>query len=423
LRSRSGLVLLLLGAAAGAAGCGDAYQAGPLAYAVSPQLGTQLEGKPKLQAEVAKAMTALYGPDPREMRVPAGSPLPEGGKYLARRAVVESGGKRSAPQPVSYKDPASGKERPAEGGFALYQQQCLHCHGISGDGSGPTSTFLWPRPRDFRKGVFKFTSTTGAKPTRDDLRRVLVNGIPNTAMPSFEALLSPGQIEQVLDYLIFLTLRGETELALINEASALEETDAATAFDPEILGDITGQQFELWKAADDQVLQPPPRVASTAESVARGKELYLGRTAEKLQCAGCHGDQGKGNGPSFVPKAVFDDVVFRGKPIEGYPEAIQKLWKEGSLDDWGQPLRPANINNGAATMYKGGRRPIDLYWRIAKGINGAKMPAHDSALKPEQIWDLVNFVLALPYQPDLLTDGPAGTAAPAPAAAAGVAAR
>ena len=64
-------------------------------------------------------------------------------------------------------------------------------------------------------------------------------------------------------------------------------------------------------------------------------------------------------------------------------------------------------------MYKGGRRPIDIYWRIAKGINGATMPAHDTVLTPEQIWDLVNFVLALPYEPKLLETStlPAATTA------------
>ena len=48
------------------------------------------------------------------------------------------------------------------------------------------------------------------------------------------------------------------------------------------------------------------------------------------------------------------------------------LWTK-SLDVWDNPLRPANLIEGT---YKGGRRPLDLYWRIAKGINGAKMPAH-----------------------------------------------
>ena len=36
----------------------------------------------------------------------------------------------------------------------LYRQQCLHCHGVSGGGDGPTAEFLNPLPRDYRKGIF-----------------------------------------------------------------------------------------------------------------------------------------------------------------------------------------------------------------------------------------------------------------------------
>ena len=68
-------------------------------------------------------------------------------------------------------------------------------------------------------------------------------------------------------------------------------------------------------------------------------------------------------------------------------------------------------------MYKGGRRPIDLYWRIAKGINGAKMPAHSETIEPERIWDLVNFVLALPYRAQAARRGDAPRHAPATAPA------
>jgi hypothetical protein len=32
------------------------------------------------------------------------------------------------------------------------------------------------------------------------------------------------------------------------------------------------------------------------------------------------------------------------------------------------------------------------------------MPAHYPQIKEKEIWDLVNFVLALPYQLELLTD-------------------
>jgi len=48
-------------------------------------------------------------------------------------------------------------------------------------------------------------------------------------------------------------------------------------------------------------------------------------------------------------------------------------------------------------MYRGGRRPIDLYWRIHSGINGVNMPASKDNLDSKDIWDLVNFLQVLPY--------------------------
>ena len=41
----------------------------------------------------------------------------------------------------------------------LYREHCAHCHGITGDGAGPTAAILNPYPRDFRLGKFKFKST------------------------------------------------------------------------------------------------------------------------------------------------------------------------------------------------------------------------------------------------------------------------
>jgi hypothetical protein len=131
-----------------------------------------------------------------------------------------------------------------------------------------------------------------------------------------------------------------------------------------------------------------------------------------------------GDGPSFVPQDVFNEVVFGGNPSERQArleaqlaslppdesEKLRALWN-AKPDDWGNPLRPANLNRG---VYKGGRRPLDLFWRIAKGINGAQMPAHyPSPLDEKKVWDLVNFVLALPYEPELLRDAPPAPAAPA----------
>ena len=44
------------------------------------------------------------------------------------------------------------------------------------------------------------------------------------------------------------------------------------------------------------------------------------------------------------------------------------------------------------------------------------MPAHYPTIKPEQIWDLVNFVLALPYEPSC--SGDAAVRRPPPRGAA-----
>lgn len=407
-----------------AAGCSDRQNAGTISYRPNERLVTELRDKPKLQAAVRTLVTDTYGPTPDRMKVPPGAPLIDGGRLLASSVIdlsahpVAEGQPLPPAVPITRKDPETGEVRPQTGGYALYRKNCLHCHGVSGDGDGPTSEFLWPRPRDFRLGIFKFTSTTGDKPTRDDLRRTIVHGLPSTSMPAFEALLTPAEIEQVLDYVVFLSLRAQTEARLVEEATfdeaLFDDPSAASDLAQEVVAQIIGQ----WQPADAggqlEVVKPDvPRIPSDRASLLRGRNLFLGQTPEKLQCAGCHGNQGKGDGPSFVPVDVYNSVVFRGRSIDEYDEATRKLWTEGSLDAWGQPLRPANLNNGERTAYKGGRRPIDLYWRIARGINGSKMPAHLTTLKPDQIWDLVNFVLALPYEPELLS-GPTG---PAPTAA------
>jgi len=46
----------------------------------------------------------------------------------------------------------------------LYREHCAECHGITGDGAGPTAALLNPYPRDFRLGKFKFKSTPQRRP-------------------------------------------------------------------------------------------------------------------------------------------------------------------------------------------------------------------------------------------------------------------
>ncbi len=241
----------------------------------------------------------------------------------------------------------------------------------------------------------------------------------------------------MIDYVIFLSMRGESETLLIEEAFTSDEKDPNALSDDIVKDMVTNGVFNKWKLAETMQSNPPsPRTPPTPESVERGRNLFLGRTSEKLECSGCHGALAMGDGPSFAPQELFNEVIFGGNPSErqarleahladmrsGKDEAeklknkdkaekLKALW-DAKNDDWGNPLRPANLNRA---VYKGGRRPLDIYWRIAKGINGAQMPAHyPSPLQDEKkVWDLVNFVLALPYQPELLRDAPPAPTTPA----------
>ena len=388
-------------------GCSDRFLGGPLQYTESEGLTKEIKGKsnlagkPKLQDKVRKGLTALFGEDPTRLRVPDGMGvmLTGGGARLANYQQVGDSFKRNVNQ----------NRQPIAGGYGLYRRHCLHCHGVSGAGDGPTSPFLYPFPRDYRKGLFKFTSTpNGARPHRDDLKRTVKNGLHGTSMPAFEALLTDDEIEQVVDHVIFLSIRGETELSLIDEGAISDELDI-NSLSVDVAREVFSGVLNKWKVAQSQVFNPgAPRTASTSQSIHRGRELFLGRTKEKLECAGCHGSRAVGDGLSFVKQDVFNHVVFGGDPstrqerINALDDKTKELWGQ-KLDEWGNPLRPANLTRG---VYKGGRRPLDLYWRIAKGITGAQMPAHYPSIDHPQIWDLVNFVLALPYQPELLEGVP-----------------
>lgn len=289
-------------------------------------------------------------------------------------------------------------------GRGLYMRHCSHCHGTSGDGNGPTAQYFTVKPRDYRHGVFKFTSTNAqAKVSKDDLHRVLKNGVPGTYMPSFVPLLKDDQLHSVVEYVRFLSMRGEFERKLAGELAADYSSDAVASRREggesyrEVIDELKGFLSEdiadsldfvsedlssAWTSADDESSLITPTVARTdsLESRRRGRELFLSKA---INCASCHGISGKGNGPQ--------SRIYEKNPV------TQELYDEPGLHDvWDNVNQPRNLTLG---IYRGGRRPIDLFRRIHAGIKGSRMPSHKN-LKHEEIWDLVNYVLSVPFEPE-----------------------
>lgn len=278
----------------------------------------------------------------------------------------------------------------------LYREHCVHCHGINGDGLGPTARFLNPYPRNFQLGVFKFTSTNqGRKPTTEDLQRTLREGIPGTAMPSFK-LQSPAEIDALVEYVKYLSMRGEVQNQLMTAIEAvggpIDENQLAEEL--QVALDLVARS---WNEAEDYVVMPVQRPPFRSEqerlaSIARGKEIFL--NAGKANCIGCHGPTGLGDGG----QVDYDVWTKLQREQEARYPGLAQLWP--------LPVRPAEPRNLHQGIYRGGRRPVDLYRRIYAGIKGTPMPAQGQTLKPDEIWSVVDYVLSLPYEHEQASPAP-----------------
>jgi DMSO reductase family type II enzyme heme b subunit len=180
----------------------------------------------------------------------------------------------AAPAQQQRRGEASAQD--LDGGKQVYTAKCAQCHGDDGLGLGPAADRVFPRPRDFTRGVYKIRSTpSGAVPTDDDLFRAITNGLPGTSMPGW-GVLPERDRRQVVQYI-----------------KTFSETFQEGAPTP---------------------ITIPAEVPSSPESIARGQELY--RDAE---CWQCHGDEARGDGPSLPD--LRDDWEH---PI--WPANLTKCW-------------------------------------------------------------------------------------------------
>ncbi len=96
----------------------------------------------------------------------------------------------------------------------------------------------------------------------------------------------------------------------------------------------------------------------------KGRQVF-----EKLGCAACHGANGRANGTSAA----------------------------GLVDEWGMPIRPADLTQGWA--YRGGSDPKAIVTRVLAGIDGSGMPSYAGAVEPVDVWQMAYYVASLQEPP------------------------
>lgn len=268
-----------------------------------------------------------------------------------------------------------------ERGSVVYRRWCMQCHGPTGAGNGEHAIELAAMPRDYRQGIFKFITafpTPGqpgrelspkGKPRREDLKRTVRNGLDGSMMPAFSALTEQ-ELEDLISYVIHLSVRGETEFATM--ARAMQPGDDPDPEGPELEWLLVKNLLVVlnnWGlAARSPIPVPPERTHSDTDRLLSAFRGYKYYNSADFGCAACH-------------------INFGREP------ALK--W-----DLWGTVVQPRNLPLG---VYRGGRRGEDLYSRIYGGIYPSGMPAFQDKLasgpsypdRPDKIWNIVHFLQAL----------------------------
>jgi cytochrome c oxidase cbb3-type subunit 3 len=145
-----------------------------------------------------------------------------------------------------------------EAGRQIYNFRCYFCHGYSGDARTLAASMIEPAPRDFTRA-------------RDlDERRVLAalrQGIPGTAMASFDGTLSPREMELVARFVVAEFVRAQRPNTRYHTAAnGWPEHERYAAAFPFATGEIALDR-------PDDSLSAPQRA---------GKALFMGA------CISCH---------------------------------------------------------------------------------------------------------------------------------------
>ena len=96
----------------------------------------------------------------------------------------------SDPLPVTEQNLNRGKE--------IFLQRCVSCHGLEGDGNGPSAPFLSPTPADFTDAD---DQCCGGDTGPGDFYYRILKGWPGTAMENFGTRLSVTDIWRVVMFL------------------------------------------------------------------------------------------------------------------------------------------------------------------------------------------------------------------------------
>ncbi|MGE0372468.1 MAG: c-type cytochrome [Gammaproteobacteria bacterium] len=285
-------------------------------------------------------------------------------------------------------------------GREVYNNHCYFCHGYAGDARTVASRFLQPPPRDF-------TALDPGEPGREDMIRAVSAGRPGSAMMGFEHVLSRGEIEAVVDFILDSFVEGRRANLRYHSAENgwPDHERYADAF-PYALGTLALD-------AKDEDLTPAQR---------RGKRLFL------TSCVVCHdrarliddrtlwdrrtvsfprggyshraegGADAVSSATPSTPHAIAPRLADASPQQRRGEEIFQRNCafchaRDGTGRNWiGGFLQPHPRDLTAASV--AAMMPERLREVIAKGVSGSAMPAWETVLDATEIAAVAAYVEA-----------------------------
>ncbi len=230
-------------------------------------------------------------------------------------------------------------------GYTTYMEYCIQCHGVLGDGKGPASIGMFPPPRNFTLGLYKFGNVpAGELPHDEDFYRIIRHGLNGTPMLKWD--ISDKRLDAVTQYI---------------------KTFAPTAWEDK--SKVLGESITLTQ---------DPYLGKEEEAVNYGAEVYHA----VANCQSCHS--------AYATKA---ELTTWGKkydqPFSDDPTLYQIKLQES---EHGYKTVPPDFTWHSVRT---STTVEDLYLRISSGIGGTSMPSWKGVLEDQQIWAVSYYVKSL----------------------------
>jgi peroxiredoxin len=267
---------------------------------------------------------------------------------------------------------SGGEESGRVSGEVFFQVQCASCHGPEGRGDGPSAVTLRPPPHDFAVRPWR------SDPSRESIRKVILDGIPGTAMPGSRGTLAEQDLDSLVEHVYRLATAGPSlrrdlspEARLLEDAGLVDlrgtVTPALTVHDAAgrvvKLADLEGRLVLLhfWGTGCLHCLKEMPHLRDLESSLA-GRPfsvLHVCADADDVQQAQAVADRSSRGVRALVDESGISLARFE-------VQALPAVWLIGPDG------RAIGRSQGARNWSDPALRAVIEHWLPARAVEGSQ---------------------------------------------------